>query len=328
MRFATALIEGRQAVVLVDADGQRAWPVGSLQPDLEPAVASDMMAFVTAFPVLPPFITPTSGGSSVGELTLLAPFPRPARDVICVGKNYREHAREFTASGFDSSAASVAEAIPDAPIIFVKSSGSVVGPRQPILLHPGFDRQMDYEAELGVVIGKAGRRIARENALDHVFGYTIINDVTARDLQAKHKQWFIGKSLDGSCPMGPWLVTADEIDLASTRVECRVNGELRQSASTGQMIFDVPCLIETISACSTLEPGDIIATGTPAGVALSFDPPRYLGDGDVVEITIDGIGTLTNKVRRLDAEEVAVPPTGVALRDQSRSAAAATGRGI
>jgi 2-keto-4-pentenoate hydratase/2-oxohepta-3-ene-1,7-dioic acid hydratase in catechol pathway len=160
----------------------------------------------------------------------------------------------------------------------------------------GASDQLDYEAELGVIIGKGGRDIASENALNHVFGYVIINDVTARDRQATHKQWFLGKSLDTFCPMGPWIATRDELDGTQLNVKCWINGELRQNANTRDLIFDIPTLISTISAGLTLRPGDVIATGTPAGVGIGFSPPRFLQRGDVMAIEIDGLGRLSNAV--------------------------------
>jgi 2-keto-4-pentenoate hydratase/2-oxohepta-3-ene-1,7-dioic acid hydratase in catechol pathway len=229
----------------------------------------------------------------LSEAFLEAPIPRPARNIFCVGKNYHEHAREFAASGFDSSA--VAGAIPKHPIIFSKVPECVVAHRASVVIDPAVSRAVDYEAELGVIIGKGGRGIKAADALDHVWGYTILNDVTARDLQGLHSQWLIGKSQDTFCPMGPWAVTRDEIDLADTKIQCWVNGELRQSANTRDLIFDVPTLIETISAGITLAPGDVIATGTPAGVGIGFKPPKYLVPGDVVRIEIAGIGVLENE---------------------------------
>jgi 2-keto-4-pentenoate hydratase/2-oxohepta-3-ene-1,7-dioic acid hydratase in catechol pathway len=218
----------------------------------------------------------------------------PRRNLFCVGKNYHEHAHEFALSGFDSSAA--AGAVPEAPIIFSKVPETVIAPSAPIRVDPSVSQSVDYEAELAVIIGRRGRGIARAAALGLVWGYTIVNDVTARDLQGKHKQWLIGKSQDGFCPMGPWAVSADEVDLADTPIRCWVNGELRQNANTRDLIFDVPTLIETISAGITLLPGDIIATGTPAGVGIGFKPPRYLKHGDTVRIEIGGIGVLENPV--------------------------------
>ena len=234
-------------------------------------------------------------GRNLSGVRLLAPFPRPARNIFCVGKNYREHAHEFDDSGFD--ATSGASAVPDRPVIFTKPPSSVIGPDEPIPGHLDPTSSTDYEGELAVVIGTGGRAIAAADAFRHVFGYTIVNDVTARTLQHAHKQWFLGKSIDGFCPMGPCVLTADAVpDVRALRLQTRVNGELRQDAPVADLIFDIPTLIETLSAGITLQPGDIIATGTPAGVGIGFKPPRYLKRGDVVAITVDGIGTLSNSV--------------------------------
>jgi 2-keto-4-pentenoate hydratase/2-oxohepta-3-ene-1,7-dioic acid hydratase in catechol pathway len=235
-------------------------------------------------------------GETVGRdaVTLLAPIPRPRRNIFCVGKNYFEHAHEFARSGFDSSAS--AGAVPDAPIVFSKVPECVIAPGAAIRVDPAVSPAVDYEAELAVIIGRGGRGIDRERALEHIWGYTIVNDVTARDLQGRHKQWLIGKSQDTFCPMGPVAVTADAIDLGDTALRCWVNGELRQDANTRDLIFDVPTLVATISAGVTLLPGDVIATGTPVGVGIGFDPPRYLAPGDTVRIEIAGIGTLENPV--------------------------------
>jgi 2-keto-4-pentenoate hydratase/2-oxohepta-3-ene-1,7-dioic acid hydratase in catechol pathway len=169
-------------------------------------------------------------------------------------------------------------------------------------MEPRVSAAVDYEAELCVIIGQGGRGITKAEALAHVWGYTIVNDVTARDLQAKHKQWLIGKSQDSFCPMGPCAVTADEIDLADTPVRCWVNGDLRQNAKTRDLIFDVPTLIETLSAGITLLPGDLIATGTPVGVGIGFNPPRYLKPGDRVRVEIGGIGQIENEVQEFQAQ--------------------------
>jgi len=227
-------------------------------------------------------------------VTLLAPVPRPRRNIFCVGKNYHAHAQEFAQSGFDSSAAK--GAVPDAPIVFSKLPETVIGTGAPIRIDPSVTTAVDYEAELAVIIGQAGRNIPISQALDHVWGYTIVNDVTARDLQGKHSQWLIGKSQDSFCPMGPWAVTADSIDLSDTPVQCWVNGDLRQDSNTGLLIFDVPTIIAAISNGITLNPGDVIATGTPAGVGIGFKPPRYLAPGDRVRVEIGGIGVLENPV--------------------------------
>ena len=224
-----------------------------------------------------------------------APFPRPAKNILCVGKNYHEHAKEFHNSGFDASAGK--DAIPEVPIMFTKWPNSVIGPGEAIPSANDYTNSTDYEGELTVVIGEGGRNISQAQAFDHVYGYTIINDATARTLQNRHKQWFLGKSLDGYCPMGPCLVTADEVkDVKKLHLITRVNGEVRQDAMVSDLIFDIPRLIEDLSRVMTLEPGDLIATGTCADVGIGFNPPKFLQPGDVVEITIEPIGTLVNPV--------------------------------
>lgn len=229
------------------------------------------------------------------SVKILAPFPRPAKNILCVGKNYHDHAKEFHNSGFDASAG--ADAIPEVPIMFTKWPNSVIGPGDAIPSANDYTNSVDYEGELTVVMGEGGRNISKKNAYKHVFGYTIINDVTARTLQNRHKQWFLGKSPDGFCPMGPCIVTADEIkDVTQLRLLTKVNGELRQDAFVSQLIFDIPRLIEDLSRVMTLEPGDLIATGTCAGVGIGFTPPKFLKPGDRVAITIEPIGTLENPV--------------------------------
>jgi 2-keto-4-pentenoate hydratase/2-oxohepta-3-ene-1,7-dioic acid hydratase in catechol pathway len=222
---------------------------------------------------------------------LEAPIPRPRRNIFCVGRNYRAHAQELKGSVFKGDE----KPLDQWPIIFSKVPESVIASGVPIRL-PGANvsEQIDYEAELAVVIGRGGRNIAAHDAMLHVWGYTIINDVTARDVQMRHAQWHLGKSFDTFCPMGPWLVSADEIDGRSLRVRLWVNDELRQNALTSDLIFGIPTLIETISRGITLYPGDLIATGTPAGVGMGFDPPRWLKRGDRVRIEIEGIGVLEN----------------------------------
>ena len=234
---------------------------------------------------------------ALSDVRLLAPVPRPRRNVFCVGKNYFEHAREFAGSGFDTSVTRPGDDIPTDPIIFTKVPECVIAPGAPIGIPSDVSTAIDYEAELAVIIGEGGRRIPESQAMAHVWGYTIVNDVTARTLQNRHKQWFLGKSLDGFCPMGPCIVTSDDIrDVTTLRLETRVNGELRQNAEVSQLIFDIPTLIEQLSRVMTLEPGDLIATGTCAGVGIGFNPPKYLQPGDSVSITIEPIGTLTNPV--------------------------------
>jgi 2-keto-4-pentenoate hydratase/2-oxohepta-3-ene-1,7-dioic acid hydratase in catechol pathway len=228
----------------------------------------------------------------VSSVKLESPLPVPRRNVWCVGRNYHAHAKELQASVFkDSNTDAKAW-----PIVFTKVPECVVGPTDDVQL-PGasVSDQIDYEAELAVIIGQGGKNISQADAMKHVFGYTVVNDVTARDVQMRHQQWDMGKSFDTFCPMGPWIVTADEIDGRNTRVRCWVNGELRQDGPTENMIFDIPTLIETISRGITLYPGDIIATGTPAGVGMGMNPPRYIAKGDVIRVEIDGVGHIENR---------------------------------
>jgi 2-keto-4-pentenoate hydratase/2-oxohepta-3-ene-1,7-dioic acid hydratase in catechol pathway len=240
-------------------------------------------------------LSPEGAGRSLSGATVLAPIDQPRRNIFCVGKNYSEHAAEFQKSGFDSSAKD-GEHTPEAPVVFTKPASTIIGPGEQIPSHLNVTKQLDYEAELGVVIGKRGRDIKKADAMQHVFGYTVINDFTARDLQKLHRQWFIGKALDGFCPMGPYVVTADAVDGQNIDVRCWVNGELRQNSNTKQLIFDIPTLIETLSAGIELQPGDVIATGTPAGVGIGFNPPKFVKTGDVIRIEIQNVGILENTV--------------------------------
>lgn len=223
----------------------------------------------------------------VESVRLLAPIPRPLKNIFCVGKNYVEHAIELGS----------ADDIPKHLMLFSKVPTTVVGHEATVLRHKHVTNELDYEGELAVVIGKKGKGIKEDEALDYVFGYTIINDITARDLQQRHQQFLLGKSLDTSCPMGPWIVHKSLIPNPNRlHIETKVNGETRQKANTEQFIFPIETIISTISRGMTLEPGDIIATGTPAGVGKGMKPPRFLQTGDVVEITIEGIGTLRNTI--------------------------------
>jgi 2-keto-4-pentenoate hydratase/2-oxohepta-3-ene-1,7-dioic acid hydratase in catechol pathway len=257
--------------------------------------ARDMVDLITRYDEIKPQLS-ASGGATLplSSVKLLAPIPHPRRNIFCVGKNYRDHAKEFAGSGYEAGAVKGAE-IDEFPAVFTKPASTVVGPGNTVSLHSHITSAVDYEVELTLVIGKGGRDIPKESAFDHIWGYTIVNDVTARDRQRNHKQWFMGKALDTFCPMGPWIATADEVDAEDLDVKCWVNGELRQNANTRDLIFDIPTLIATISAGLTLEPGDLIATGTPAGVGLGFNPPRFLKAGDEVSMSITGLGTLINR---------------------------------
>ncbi|MFM8461380.1 MAG: fumarylacetoacetate hydrolase family protein [Polynucleobacter victoriensis] len=239
---------------------------------------------------------PTMGQAvALKEVCLMAPIPKPRRNIFCVGKNYLDHVKEIKDSKLGEAQGSMAN-LPKHPVVFSKVPETVIASRMGIDSHPAATQEVDYEAELAVVIAKKGKAISKTDAMKHVWGYTIINDVSARDVQAKHVQFHIGKSFDTFCPMGPWLVSADEINEKNTKIQCWVNGELRQDGNTNQMIFDIPTVIESISAGMTLYPGDVIATGTPSGVGMGFKPPRFLRKGDSVKIQIDGIGVLENPV--------------------------------
>ena len=230
----------------------------------------------------------------LSEIKILAPIPYLLRDMICVGKNYYAHAKEFFDSGFD---ATQKETIPSEPIIFTKAMTSLIGPDDAIDTSIDPTGSVDYEGELGVVISKTARRVAKDDWQDYVFGYVIINDVTSRELQKKHNQWTIGKGLDTFGPMGPYIVTKDEIDdLPSMQIQTLVNDEVRQQAQVRDLIFDIPTLIETLTLTGTLLAGDIIATGTPVGVGIGFSPPKFLKSGDKVTINVTGLGSLTNPV--------------------------------
>jgi len=234
----------------------------------------------------------------VSRAKLLAPIQRPRKNIVCMGRNYAEHAREGGV------------APPEVPVFFTKPPTTVIGPEAPVTYHRA-TQALDYEVELAVVFGRRGRDIPAAKALDYVFGYTVINDVTARDLQRRHQQWFKGKSLDTFAPLGPWIVHRSDIpDPQRLRLVMRVNGEVRQNSTTANMLFSVAQLIETLSAGMTIEPGDIMATGTPEGVGMGFNPPKWLHVGDTVEAEVENIGVLRNHI-------VAPKPltTGLGIRD-------------
>jgi 2-keto-4-pentenoate hydratase/2-oxohepta-3-ene-1,7-dioic acid hydratase in catechol pathway len=226
-------------------------------------------------------------GMPLAAVRLCAPIMRPRRNIVCVGLNYADHASESR----------VTQGIPEHPVFFTKPPSTVIGPGQPVPWHGALSRRVDWEVELVVVIGQRGINISKGEALHHVFGYTVGNDITARDLQARHQQWYKGKGLDGFCPLGPWIVTPDELaDPQDVRLSLLVNGQEKQNASSKDMIFDVATLISVWSQGMTLEPGDLLMTGTPSGVGFARQPPEYLQPGNVVEAEIDRIGVLRNTV--------------------------------
>ncbi len=286
MRLASWQWGGRDQVGTVSRDGREATPLAVADASL------GVLPLLRQLALGEPLPAPSGARLPIAAVTLRSPLPRPLRGLFCVGRNYHAHAAELSATVFSTTTADH----DPWPIVFGKLAECVIGPFDSVRLPPpSVSVQIDYEAELAVVIGRGGRDISRSRAMDHVFGYTIVNDVTARDVQMRHQQWDLGKSFDTFCPMGPWIVSADELDGLTTRVRGWVNGELRQDGRVTDMIHDIPSLVETCSRGITLFPGDVIATGTPAGVGMGMKPPRWLAPGDVVRIEIDGIGAIENR---------------------------------
>lgn len=282
---------------LVTYRDQEGTHVGALQGEqIVPldSVAPDMLALIDggddALAAARAAAEAASDSVALADITLLAPIPRPRQNVICIGMNYVEHAYEsLRAKGAELK-------LPAHPVFFTKPPRAVVGPDVDFVLDDAVTGQLDYEVELAFVIGKAAKNVSEADALNYVFGYTIINDMSARDLQNQHLQWFKGKSLDGSCPMGPCITTADEVDGSDLGIRLRLNGETRQDSRTNDLIFGIPTAIAVLSRGMTLEPGTVIATGTPSGVGMGMQPQVFLKPGDVVEAEIDGIGTLRTAI--------------------------------
>ena len=293
MRFITCrLPDGVEDPAILSEDGRQVWPLSWLGlsyetlseaiPFLTPQVRYGLSLAIAGIPALP-----------VEAVTLESPIPAPAQDVICLGINYMAHSDEAE----KYSAAAFATKHEDA-IYFSKRVTRAVPDGGPIEAHTDLVKKLDYECELAVVLGKDARDVPAGQTRDYIFGYTILNDVSARDVQTAHKQWYFGKSLDGFTPMGPCIVTADEIAFPpALHITARVNGELRQDSTTDLLITSIANIIEELSSGMTLLPGTIISTGTPSGVGMGFDPPKFLKPGDVVECSIEGIGTLRNTVR-------------------------------
>jgi 2-keto-4-pentenoate hydratase/2-oxohepta-3-ene-1,7-dioic acid hydratase in catechol pathway len=291
MRLASWSWGGRDHAGTVSPDGREVTPLALADASRGALPLIQMLARGEPLPA-------ASGARlPVGAVHLKAPLPQPLRGIFCAGRNYRDHAAELASSVFSGSL----PAKDEWAIVFTKYAESVIGPHDTVRLPPpSVTTQIDYESELAVVIGRGGRDIPAARAMDHVFGYTIVNDVSARDVQVRHQQWDLGKSFDTFCPMGPWIVSADVLDGRATRMRGYVIApggapELRQDCSTQDMIFDIPTLIETCSRGITLYPGDVIATGTCAGVGMGFKPPKWLGPGDAFRIEVDGLGAIENK---------------------------------
>ena len=278
MKLVTCLYEGKERVGALMERGVAFLPF----PDMNTLIETADPARLTAGEEVP-----------LASVTLLAPIPRPRQDVICLGMNYQDHEQE--AAKYDSGAFGKEQPV---AVYFSKRVGRAGDPGGEIPRHTGLVERLDYEAELAVIIGKPAKNVRAEDAGDYVFGYTVLNDVSARVLQTKHKQWYYGKSLDGFTPMGPCILTADETAFPpALAITASVNGEERQRSNTSLLIHGIPEIIAELSAGMTLLPGTIIATGTPAGVGMGLNPPKFLECGDVVECTIEGIGTLQSTVR-------------------------------
>ncbi len=294
MRLATFISNGTPRAAIVAADDTLV-----AVSDLVPGAPVDMLGVIDAGPALWDRLRSaarTAGrGLPLSTATLLAPIPRPRRNLVCVGWNYSEHFAE--GRGFRGSQNDPGE-MPEWPALFTKNPNTVVGPEAPVWHPSPASEQLDWEVELAVVIGLGGRDIPEERAMEHVFGYTVGNDVSVRDVQRRHGgQWFKGKNFDSHCPLGPWIVTADDLpDPHSLRITSRINGVTKQDSNTRYMVFRVPRLIKELSLGMTLEPGDIIMTGTPSGVGFARKPPEFLKVGDVMEMEIEGIGVLRNRV--------------------------------
>ena len=288
MKLVTYRFENTQRVGVLTQDETAVLPLdySDMNPLIETASPADLRSAASAA---------ERAGVRVplAEVELLAPIPRPRQDILCLGMNYKDHADE--AAQYNAEAFTKEKPV---AVYFSKRVSQAVAPEGDIERHAGLVERLDYEVELGVILGKAARNVKAEEAGDYIFGYTVINDVSARDVQPSHKQWYFGKSLDGFTPMGPCIVTADEIAFPpALDISSAVNGEPRQHSNTRLFLTGIPALLEELTAGMTLLPGTIIATGTPAGVGMGFDPPKFLQSGDVVECTIQGIGTIRNTVR-------------------------------
>ncbi|WP_100403337.1 fumarylacetoacetate hydrolase family protein [Bacillus sp. FJAT-42315] len=291
MKFISFRVNGQETYGVYDEKEKLVWDLVALAGEQLPTTLIEAIDKVENLSSVAAKYVEKAGSDAAiaaSDIEWLAPIPRPSKNVMCIGKNYRDHAIEMGGE----------ESIPTDLMVFTKSPTAVIGCQDEIPAYSDLTEALDYEGELGVIIGKRGKEINKEDALDYIFGYTIINDVTARDIQKRHKQFFLGKSLDGTCPMGPWIVSADEIeDPHQLNIETKVNGEIRQQSNTKYFIFPIDEIISTLSKGMTLEPGDVIATGTPAGVGFGMNPPNLLKAGDTVEITIEQVGTLQNNVR-------------------------------
>lgn len=298
MKWMTFLFNGEEKYGIADVQRSSVWDIGQIAQDKNVQYPASILELIEegeeTLLVLEDLLKWGKENNEDNylipfeQIEWLSPIPRPRKNIMCVGKNYRDHAIEM---GSEAD-------IPEHVMVFTKAPTAVIGHENAIRVHESITSELDYEGELALVIGKRGKNIPRTDAYDYIFGYTILNDITARDLQARHKQFFIGKSLDTTCPIGPWIVQRNQLaNPGNLKITTKVNGEIRQAASTKQFIFPIDEIISVLSEGMTLEPGDIIATGTPAGVGKGFKPPRFLKRGDEIEVEIEGIGKLNNSVK-------------------------------
>lgn len=288
MRLVTYRHQGQDRIGVVQGD--QVADISSIAPDMNTLIQGGQQGLDDARRA-----AETGSKAPLSQVQLLAPIPRPLKNIFCLGLNYKEHVAEGAAAG----ARATAE-LPEYPVWFSKPATAVTGPYDDIVVEPRISTQYDWEVELAVIIGKAGRHIAKEQAYEYVHSYTVFNDFSVRDIQRRHgppPQWFKGKSWDKGSPMGPWLITADELGSPEQlQVTCRVNGVVKQDSNTNLMIFDIPSQLRDITEVLTLEPGDIISTGTPSGVGFARKPPEFLKNGDVMETEIERVGVLRNRI--------------------------------
>lgn len=297
MKFVSYIYKGNEGYGIVSKDNTKVIPMDILLKKTGKDLPENFLEFIRTYsdsliPNLQEVINHNGNGTiSLDNVKITAPIPYPRRNVFCLGKNYADHALEV------KSLPGGKAAIPDHPIYFTKVADPVIGHMDKVLIPKDYTEKIDYEVELAIIIGKDGKDISPEDVENHIFGYTIGNDISARDVQTKHVQWFKGKSLDTFTPMGPWIVHKSEIGFpVELDIRCKVNNEIRQNSNTKNLIFDIPYIISDLSKGLTLRAGDIILTGTPAGVGIGFSPHKYLKSGDVVECFIEKIGTLVNVI--------------------------------
>ena len=296
MKFLSFLYEEKEDYGVLLSDETGVLPMKTLLDQLDIPTPGDLLGFIRSYGdslqerLAAKAESSTHLALSLPDVELLAPIPYPRRNVFCVGKNYLDHATEIQAEGINAD-------VPTSPIYFTKVADPAIGQYGTTTIPTGYTNAFDYEVELAVIIGKDGKNIPSDQAFDYIFGYTIGNDISARDLQVKHGQWFKGKSLDGTTALGPYIVSTSEIETPpELGIICKINGEIRQNSNTKMFIFDIPTIISDLSKGLTLRAGDIILTGTPAGVAMGMNPPKYLKAGDKIESSIEKIGSLINFV--------------------------------